>query len=243
MHPAVPFAPKGKPAGHVAIRRQMFSADEDRLLRQLVAQFGDRGWRTIASQMPNRTTRQCRERYRNYLAPDLTNEPWSESEDDLLREKFRELGPRWATIARFFKGRSDVALKNRSATLNGRPNRPRFVRNPIEMPRVPDAPVPSPRPEPVSGIAETVPDPVALPPLPLVSRIFGPVPVPAEFAEQLPPLSVEPGQSGIGARDAAPGSAIAMLWSVNDWPAESKAKFWPGKGRFDEFPNYGGRPW
>jgi hypothetical protein len=70
--------------------------------------------------MPNRTTRQCRERYKNYLSPELRNLPWSPAEDLLLRERFSEFGPRWATLATFFNGRSDVSLKNRWAVLNGR---------------------------------------------------------------------------------------------------------------------------
>jgi hypothetical protein len=100
--------------------RQMFSAHEDECLKQLVSQFGNRDWKTIARQMPNRTTRQCRERYKNYLSPELSNLPWSPSEDLLLREQFAKIGPKWATLATFFSGRSDVSIKNRWATLNGR---------------------------------------------------------------------------------------------------------------------------
>jgi hypothetical protein len=124
--------------------RQMFSADEDEHLKQLVSQFGNRDWKTIAKKMPNRTTRQCRERYKNYLSPELSNLPWSSSEDVLLREQFAKIGPKWATIATFFSGRSDVSLKNRWATLKGRnePTQPSLA----EAVTAPDA---EPKPPPV----------------------------------------------------------------------------------------------
>jgi hypothetical protein len=228
MFPGLFFGTKGILTKQAAAGRQMFSADEDQLLRQLVGRFGDRDWKTIASQMPNRTTRQCRERYKNYLSPELTNQPWSDSEDDLLREKFHEWGPKWATIAGFFKGRSDVALKNRWATLMTRPNSSRFILDPVQVPA-----------EPGTIITETIPDPVPLPPVSSIG-ILRPVSLPPEFAEQLPPLRVEPGQSSIGGRDATPTRVIAMLWSMNDRPAEFK----PGKDKFENtFPNYGGRVW
>jgi hypothetical protein len=239
MYPVLFFGPKGKLVKQAAPGRQMFSADEDQALRRLVSQFGDRDWIAIASQMPNRTTRQCRERYKSYLSPELTNQPWSDSEDDLLREKFREWGPKWATIAGFFKGRSDVALKNRWATLSARPDGTRFILTPVEPPLVPDVSVPRPHPDAISIMRETVSDPIPLPPVSSI-EILRPVPLPAEFSEQLPPLRVEPGQSDIGARDAAPARVMAMMWPTNDRPAEFK----PGKDRFENtFPNYGGRVW
>jgi hypothetical protein len=117
------FAARAGAMKKTAPARQMFSTEEDEVLRQLVAQFGEHDWKAIASKMPNRTTRQCRERYKNYLSPALTNQPYSTAEDDLLREKVAEIGPKWATISGFFKGRSDVALKNRWAALNARSTR------------------------------------------------------------------------------------------------------------------------
>jgi hypothetical protein len=100
--------------------RHMFSAEEDARLKQLVVQHGNKDWKHIAKLMPNRSTRQCRERYKNYLSPELVNLPWSASDDDLLRQKFKIFGPKWATIAKFFTGRSDVSLKNHWASLDGR---------------------------------------------------------------------------------------------------------------------------
>lgn len=96
--------------------RQMFTPKEDKQLIELVKEYGDRNWRVISKKMENRTTRQCRERYRNYLSPNLTNGPWTAEEDLLLEQKYVELGPKWAAISQFFKNRSDVNIKNRWAS-------------------------------------------------------------------------------------------------------------------------------
>ncbi|OHT13423.1 hypothetical protein TRFO_16403 [Tritrichomonas foetus] len=96
--------------------RQMFTTEEDNRLVELVKEHGDKNWRVISKHMPNRTTRQCRERYRNYLSPKVTNGPWTAEEDLLLEQKYIEYGPKWATIAQFFKSRSDVNIKNRWAS-------------------------------------------------------------------------------------------------------------------------------
>jgi hypothetical protein len=69
--------------------------------------------------MINRTARQCRERYRSYIAPNLSYSPWTKKEDELLRAKYLEIGPKWTQMAHFFVGRSDVTLKNRWAFIGG----------------------------------------------------------------------------------------------------------------------------
>jgi hypothetical protein len=60
----------------------------------------------------NRTARQCRERYKNYLAPSIRIAPWTPEEDALLLQKYRELGPKWSQMTSFFGQRSAVSLKN-----------------------------------------------------------------------------------------------------------------------------------
>lgn len=100
--------------------RHTFSAEEDAKLKALVLHSADPDWKSIASQMGNRTARQCRERYKNYLSPDLSTRPWTETEDAILAQKVHEVGQRWAQISRFFQGRSDVSLKNRWAAISAR---------------------------------------------------------------------------------------------------------------------------
>ncbi|OHS98154.1 Myb-like DNA-binding domain containing protein [Tritrichomonas foetus] len=90
-----------------------FTKDEDERLRSIVTQLGEQDWDTIADHMPGRNQRQCRERWLNYLSPNVNREPWSAEEDALLIEKHNELGSRWVRIAKYFVGRSDTSVKNR----------------------------------------------------------------------------------------------------------------------------------
>jgi hypothetical protein len=93
-----------------------FSPEEDQQLRELVAQHGINNygaWMLIASHMPGRSSRVCRERWRNYLSSDLNSSPWSPKKDALLLQKYQEFGPKWTQIATFFTGRTDVNCRKR----------------------------------------------------------------------------------------------------------------------------------
>jgi hypothetical protein len=95
-----------------------FSLNEDVLLRRLVSEFGESNWHRIAAEMRNRSARQCRERWFNYLSPNIKNAPWTKKEDALLLEKFQEQGPQWHDLARFFPMRTDINIKNRYHVLS-----------------------------------------------------------------------------------------------------------------------------
>jgi hypothetical protein len=86
---------------------------EDQRLRALVEQYGAKNWQEIASRMPGRNARQCRERWRNYVNPELNPSPWTPQEDNLLLRKFSECGKSWYKIASFFQNRSVNSCKNR----------------------------------------------------------------------------------------------------------------------------------
>ena len=100
--------------------KSKFSLKEDAQLVDLIRIYGDKDWAKIAQMMPGRNTRQCRERWRHYLSPDVTNRPFSELEDALLHQKYRELGNQWKLMATFFPGRTDIAVKNRWLLLHRR---------------------------------------------------------------------------------------------------------------------------
>ena len=93
--------------------RRKFTEEEDQILSQLVSEMGPRKWDQIAKRMPNRTARQCRDRYSNYLIPGFFNGEWSKEEDELLYLKYQEYGPKWTVIKEFFKNRSPNSIKNR----------------------------------------------------------------------------------------------------------------------------------
>jgi hypothetical protein len=100
-----------------------FTPEEDRLSEQEVARMGRRGWTAIAAKVPNRTARQVRERWKNYLCPNVNNGPWTVEEDQLLVRWTSEIGPKWSQIATHFTNRTDVNLKNRFILLNRRERR------------------------------------------------------------------------------------------------------------------------
>jgi hypothetical protein len=89
-----------------------FTQMEDIRLIQIVSRYGCGNWNFIAAQIPGRNARQCRERWVNYINPELNHQPLSRAEDLLLETKYEELGPRWQLIATFLPGRSKNLLKN-----------------------------------------------------------------------------------------------------------------------------------
>ena len=97
--------------------RIMFSDQENEKIKFLVAQHGTDSWKVIANNLPGRTPRQCRERWKNYLAPDINKNPWSIEEDKLLYEKYHELGPQWVIMTQFFTNRTQNNIKNRWNTI------------------------------------------------------------------------------------------------------------------------------
>jgi hypothetical protein len=89
-----------------------FTAGEDMHLREVVEQCGTKDWSEVASYMWGRNARQCRERWANYVNPMLADVAWTQAEDDLLDEKFAQIGTKWKTIATFFPLRSKNQIKN-----------------------------------------------------------------------------------------------------------------------------------
>lgn len=86
---------------------------EDNILRKLVEEFGENDWRHLAKKMDGRNSRQCRERWKNYLDPNLKIGDWTQEEDELIISKVKEIGQKWMTIKNFFTNRTDAMIKNR----------------------------------------------------------------------------------------------------------------------------------
>jgi hypothetical protein len=86
-----------------------------------VAMHGLKSWSILAPQLPHRTPKQCRERWHNHLNPQINRGPWTAEEDRVLALRHRELGNRWAEIARHLPGRTDTLVKNRwNTSIKGR---------------------------------------------------------------------------------------------------------------------------
>lgn len=95
-------------------KRSIFSQEEDNRLKMLVAKCGKNiNWRTIAFDMEGRTPRQCRERYMNYLNPNVKIGNWTPQEDQILLMNYNVIGNHWQKIADKFKCRTASAVRNR----------------------------------------------------------------------------------------------------------------------------------
>jgi hypothetical protein len=102
-----------------------FERREDELLMDLVKQYRTDSWPTVAAVLGNRTARQYWNRCVSFLAPGVNNDPWTPDEDNLLKSKYDELGPRWAVLRQFFPGRTYLNIKNRFSFLSRPQGAPR----------------------------------------------------------------------------------------------------------------------
>jgi hypothetical protein len=110
-----------------------WTREEDELIVKFVQENGTKDWTKLANLLPGRIGKQCRERWRNHLDPDVNRTPWTGEEDRILIEMVETLGSKWVKIADFLPGRSDNAIKNRwNSTLK---KRLEYERNGVQRPR------------------------------------------------------------------------------------------------------------
>lgn len=96
----------------------MFTKEEDKKLIKAVRKFGEHDWKLISSFLENRTSRQCRERWKKFLCPSLNHSPWTKEEDEILLARYQEYGPKWSQISCFFQNRTDISIKTRFTVLS-----------------------------------------------------------------------------------------------------------------------------
>jgi hypothetical protein len=109
-------------------KRIRFSKEEDNQLKELVLEY-DKDWNLISSLMDGKNIRQVKDRYLNILSPDLNRDPWTDEDDELLKQKINEIGKKWTKILEFFRNRTAISLKNRWLILEKKQT-PKMKENP-----------------------------------------------------------------------------------------------------------------
>ena len=79
--------------------RSAWTAKEDALVTQLVAEHGAHNWVELAKHVKGRVGKQCRERWNNHLSPDVSKAAWTANEEAELMRLHGVHGNKWTEIA------------------------------------------------------------------------------------------------------------------------------------------------
>lgn len=84
----------------------------------MIRENGTKQWSQIANQLNSnlgvtRNGKQCRERWVNFLNPEIKKDPFSLTEDILILEKRLSIGNKWSEIIKEMPGRTENNVKNR----------------------------------------------------------------------------------------------------------------------------------
>ncbi|CAA0842860.1 myb domain protein 3r-5 [Striga hermonthica] len=91
-----------------------WTPEEDDTLKNAVAAFKGKSWKKIAEFFPDRSEVQCLHRWQKVLNPELVKGPWTQEEDEKIRELVAKYGPtKWSVIARSLPGRIGKQCRER----------------------------------------------------------------------------------------------------------------------------------
>jgi len=94
---------------------QMWSNEEDDLLRKHIKIHGEKNWREVANHIPGRTYVQCLQRWKKALRPGLVKGHWTKEEDSYLLKLVEFYAPNWDWnfISKKIEGRNAKQCRER----------------------------------------------------------------------------------------------------------------------------------
>ena len=106
------------------LRPGIWSQSEDQMLIELIHKRKQR-WGQIAriinkevhSGLEVRSGKQCKERWNNYLNPEINRNPWKSQQDAEILSLYQQHGQKWSVIAKSIGNRTEGAVKNRIKSL------------------------------------------------------------------------------------------------------------------------------
>ena len=119
------IAKRWKSIVKVDLKQNPWTPVEDEQLKFFVEKFGaEKQWKKIAEKVNSvnkngvfRQSRQCRERWINYVNPNIQKGDWSREEDLKLLRSFLETGKKWAEISKTLGNRTENSVRNRLISL------------------------------------------------------------------------------------------------------------------------------
>jgi hypothetical protein len=92
----------------------IWTCEQDDALCNAIDKYGTKNWKKVAEAVPGRTDTQCFQRWQKVLNPELVKGPWSEEEDNKVRELVGLYGARkWSFIAEHLPGRIGKQCRER----------------------------------------------------------------------------------------------------------------------------------
>jgi len=127
-----------------ALAKAWLKIEDERLLDLVLQMKHPLKWSVIASSLssqnlnpgvPERTGKQCRERYVNHLNPRLKTTDFTPNEDATIWRMFATVGTKWAIMSKIIPGRTDNNLKNRFHNLKRQLGREEDARSRASPPK------------------------------------------------------------------------------------------------------------
>lgn len=107
-------SPSPSPERQGKVVPRLWSHEEDEILLRTIDSLPKPiKWPTVAMNLPNRSGKQCRERFLNHLNPNLKVSEWSIEEDVMIFHLYSRFGTQWSKMSSLIPGRTDNSIKNR----------------------------------------------------------------------------------------------------------------------------------